>query len=74
MQYAMLNEASGTSDAPRLAKWQSIMVRAHTRAFSFQSPSLRAPAFFAASPILRAYFISSEESAWPDDMRACLGP
>ena len=27
MQYAMLNEASGASDAPRLAKWQSIVVR-----------------------------------------------
>ncbi|CAK0785506.1 hypothetical protein CVIRNUC_008716 [Coccomyxa viridis] len=26
MQYAMLNEASGASDAPRLAKWQSIVV------------------------------------------------
>lgn len=26
MQYAMLNEASGASDAPRLAKWQSIVM------------------------------------------------
>ena len=26
MQYAMLNEASGASDASRLAKWQSIVV------------------------------------------------
>ncbi|BDA46846.1 hypothetical protein COCOBI_09-2990 [Coccomyxa sp. Obi] len=26
MQYAMLNEASGSSDAPRLAKWQSIVM------------------------------------------------
>ena len=28
MQYAMLNEASGASNDPRLAKWQSIVVRA----------------------------------------------
>ena len=27
MQYAMLNEASGASNDPRLAKWQSIVVR-----------------------------------------------
>ena len=28
MQYAMLNEASGATNDPRLAKWQSIVVRA----------------------------------------------
>ncbi len=27
MQYAMLNEATGNTDTPRLAKWQSILVR-----------------------------------------------
>ena len=27
MQYAMLNEASGATNDPRLAKWQSIVVR-----------------------------------------------
>ena len=26
MQYAMLNEASGASNDPRLAKWQAIVV------------------------------------------------
>lgn len=26
MQYAMLNEATGNTDTPRLAKWQSILV------------------------------------------------
>jgi hypothetical protein len=34
MQYAMLNEASGATNDPRLAKWQSIVVRQ-----SPQSPS-----------------------------------
>ena len=27
MQYAMLNEASGACNDPRLAKWQAIVVR-----------------------------------------------
>jgi len=31
MQYAMLNEATGNMDTPRLAKWQSILVRRRAR-------------------------------------------
>ena len=40
MQYAMLNEASGASDAPRLAKWQSIVVRHKSLEPSFTSVTI----------------------------------
>lgn len=33
MQYAMLNEATGNTDTPRLAKWQSILVRSIEQPF-----------------------------------------
>lgn len=41
MQYAMLNEATGNSDAPRLAKWQSIVVRILTSLQSLLMAALK---------------------------------
>lgn len=80
MQYAMLNEASGASDAPRLAKWQSIVVRHKSLQPSVTSS---AEAVLQVVLIRATLWCSSKEAScavdveWCDvggyDLRECSG-